>query len=120
MENLKELKARLKSVELGESSGLLKSIFCNDVSDNMVETYAILKITSLSTKSNIGDLVFFRDYRKGQAQMKTTIGVVTKAGRKQFEYLTYQNGNNIKCKSDYNLIKQNGNCLLGFHTQIKD
>jgi len=117
--NLKELKIKLKSVELGESNGLLNSIFLN-VSDNMHETYAALKLDSLSTKPNIGDLVFIRLYSKGLAQMNTTIGVVTKAGRKQFEYLTYKNGKNIKVLSDYNLIKKNGNCLLGFHTIIKD
>jgi len=120
MTNLKEHKAIIKSVKLGKSDGLLKTIFCDNVSDNMVETFAMLKITSLSTSNNIGDLVFFRIYKKGLAQMQTTIGVVTKSGRKQFEYITYKNGENTKLKSDYNLIKKNGNCLLGFHTIIKD
>lgn len=120
MENLKEIKTILKDIKLGESNGLLKGIFGHNVSDSMVETYSNLKIETLSTSSKIGDLVFFRSYKKGSAQMNTMIGVVTKSGRKHFEYLTHRNGLNIKCKSDYNLIKQNGNCLLGFHTIIKD
>jgi hypothetical protein len=118
--NLEQFSTKIESVKLGKSKGLLKSIFGVKVSDNMPITYANLKLKKLSVKSNVGDLVFFRLYSKGQPQMECSIGVVTKLNNNNFEYLTHKKGSTIKVISDYNLITKNGNCLLGFHTLIKD
>jgi hypothetical protein len=117
--NLKQFNDKIEIIKLGKSKGLLKYIFGVKVNDNFSFTYGKLKIKKLNTSVNIGDLCFFRMYSKGQAQLKCSVGVVTKVNDNNFEYLTNLKGLNTKRISDYNLIKKNGNCLLGFHTIIK-
>jgi len=117
--NLEQFNNKLESVKIGKSKGLLKSIFGNKFSDNMPVTYGNLKIKKLSMSSEIGDLVFFRLYRKGSPQLNCSVGVVVKIDKNSFEYLSNENGLTTKKISNYNLITENGNCLLGFKTVIK-
>jgi len=119
--DLKELKVKIKEVELGEFEGdFLNSLFEDiRVGDFSSTTKGNLEVTKMESKASIGDLVFFRSYSKGNPNMETRTGVVIKSTPKSFIYLAKVGGKIVKVESGYSFLKKNGMALLGFFPVYK-
>ena len=118
--DIEEFKSKIEKVKLGESKGLLKSIFGTRVSDSMPETYTKLKVKMLKLNCSVGDLVFLRLYSKGQPQMQVSVGVVISTGENTFKYLSHKKGKTVEYTGDYNFVKRDGFCTTGFYGMIKE
>ena len=114
--DLKELKVKIKGVELGEFEGdFLNSLFEDiRVGDFSSSTKRNLEVTKMESNASIGDLVFLRSYSKGNPNMETRTGVVIKSTSKSFVYLAKVGDNVMKIESGYSFLKKNGMALLGF------